>query len=140
MTHSTSKALGAGIALASTTLFAQPALAQANPAGDESLAAETLSDGESVRAIALLKAALEKQPGDPALLINLGIAYAQAGSDAEARSSFEAALSSREVVELQTANGRDTDSRRLARRALAMLERGEFRTTESSSRQFTLRD
>ena len=61
MTHSTFKALGAGIALAGTTLFAQPALAQADPAGDESLAAETLSDGESVRAIALLKAALEKQ-------------------------------------------------------------------------------
>ena len=86
----------------------------------------------------MLKAELEEHPGDPALLINLGIAYAQNGSTAEARKSFEAALASREVVELETANGTATDSRRLARRALAMLSRGEFRPSGAGSDRLTL--
>lgn len=138
MTRPTLKPLSVALALAGAAVLSQPAFAQEAATGDEGLAAATLSEGESVRAIAMLKTALEEHPGDPAILINLGIAYAQAGSDAEARASFEAALASREVVELQTASGRDTDSRRLARRALGMLERGEFRPTASS--RFSLRE
>jgi hypothetical protein len=41
------------------------------------------------------------------------------------------------VVELDTADGSATDSRRLARKALKMLERGEFR---SRSEQLTYRN
>ena len=49
------------------------------------LAAAALSEGESVRVIAMLWTQLTEFPGDPALLINLGVAHAQGGNDAEAR-------------------------------------------------------
>ena len=68
------------------------------------------------------------------------IAQAQRGNNAEARTLFEAAMRSREVVDLETANGSATDSRRLARLALAMLDRGEFRSEARTASQFTLRD
>lgn len=116
-----------------------PAYAQQIEASDEGLASETLADGQSLRAISMLEAELAQHPGDPALLINLGIAHAQRGNDAEARTSFEAALASRNVIELETADGRTTDSRRLARQAIAMLDRGEFRPVGQTD-QFSLRD
>ncbi len=140
MALSNMKPFGLALALVSSAAIAQPAMAQGQSSDDESLAAQTLSDGESVRAIAMLKTALEQEPNDPALLINLGIAYAQSGNDAEARASFEAAFANQDMMELETANGQETDSRRLARRALGMLERGEFRQNARETRQFTLRE
>ena len=119
---------------------ASPVLAQANSADDSNLASATLAEGQSNEAIRMLEVQLKSAPGDPALLINLGIAHAQSGNDTEALKQFEAALSSREVVELETANGRTTDSRRLARQAIAMLERGEFRPAPSQADQLSLRD
>ena len=139
MNRSTATFVTAALALAAAPLAAQSSSSDLG-SNDAQLAAESLSDGENRRAIAQLRAALEQQPGDPALLINLGIAYAQAGSDSEALENFQAALSSREIVELETADGRATDSRRLARRAIAMLQRGEFRAEEQSSRQVSFRD
>ncbi len=124
----------------SLAVAAAPALAQSDQWGDSmntvGLAAQTLADGETTRAIALLKAELAQDPDDPALLINLGIAQAQAGMEEQARASFNSALASRNPVELATANGRLTDSRSLARQAIVMLDRGEFRSTS----QLTLRD
>ena len=73
-------------------------------------------------------------------LINLGIAYAQRGDDAKARAAFEAALTCHEVVDLDTADGSTTDSRRLARRAIRMLERGEFRPATLRTEQLTYRN
>lgn len=123
------------------TVTAAPIAAQNAVPTDAGLAAETLSDGRTMQAIAQLKAELEMHPGDPAVLINLGIAQAQSGNEADARDSFEMAMRSREVVELETANGTTTDSRRLARHAIAMLDRGEFRPApQRNSSQFTLRD
>ena len=122
---------------------AAPAWAQASDASDANdsgLASATLADGQSNKAIRMLEAQLQSAPGDPALLINLGIAHAQTGNDAEALRRFEAALASRDIVELDTANGRTTNSRRLARKAIAMLERGEFRPAPSQTDQLTLRD
>jgi len=84
--------------------------------------------------------ALKAYPNDPALRINLGIAHAQAGNETEAREQFEAAIASREVLELDTADGRTTNSRRLARQAMAMLKRGEFRPASAPGEQLTLRD
>ncbi|WP_252258375.1 tetratricopeptide repeat protein [Erythrobacter aurantius] len=124
---------------AASMSVAMPVQAQTNPAAERELAVQPLAQGESVRAIAMLKTALEEAPGDPALLINLGIAYAQGGNDAEARASFEAAMASREVIELEMANGATMDSRRLARRALAMLDRGEFQQRAGDSSRLTLR-
>ncbi|MBA4768637.1 MAG: hypothetical protein H2049_13530, partial [Porphyrobacter sp.] len=79
-------------------------------------------------------------PGDAAVLINLGIAYARMGDETRARDAFRQALACEEVVELETADGLATDSRRLARKALKMLERGEFRAAAASAEQLTFRD
>ena len=102
------------------------------------LAAHTLAAGQAQQAIPALERASAAAPGDAALLINLGIAYAQAGDDAKARGAFEQAAACPDVVELNTADGRAMDSRRLARKALKMLDRGEFRAAPAS--QLTYRD
>ncbi|MHA7819696.1 MAG: hypothetical protein ACX930_08645 [Erythrobacter sp.] len=117
-----------------------PVAAQQVVSSDAGLAADTIADGRTMQAIAQLEAELELYPGDPAVLINLGIAHAQSGNETEARLNFEAAMRSRDVVELETANGRTTDSRRLARHALTMLDRGEFKPEPRTPSQFTLRN
>ena len=96
------------------------------PAESTSLASESLAKGEAKQAIEALERSVAEAPEDPALLINLGIAHAQAGSPDTARALFERALLSPEPIELETADGKTTDSRRLARKAMGMLERGEF--------------
>jgi len=101
------------------------------------LLATTPMPAQPAAGLATLVRATAANPHDPAVLINLGIAYAQKGDDAKARTAFEAALACHEVVELDTADGSATDSRRLARKALKMLERGEFR---SRSEQLTYRN
>jgi tetratricopeptide (TPR) repeat protein len=111
------------------------ALAQHNE-----LAAQPLAAGREAEAMAVLEKASAADPHDAAVLINLGIAYAQAGDDTKARSAFEAALACHEVVELDTADGTSTDSRRLARKAIKMLERGEFRPASARREQLTYRD
>lgn len=121
-------------------LAGAPVAAQTVTPTDAGLAADTLTDGRTSQAIVQLKAELDLHPGDPAILINLGIAQAQSGLDHDARASFEAAMRSRDVIELETASGSTTDSRRLARHALAMLDRGEFRAEQRGAGQFTLRD
>lgn len=90
------------------------------------LASEELARGRLESAIAALEQRVASAPEDPALLINLGIAHAQSGSPDQARTMFERALVSPEPIELETANGEVIDSRRLARKAMRMLERGEF--------------
>ncbi|QUL38060.1 tetratricopeptide repeat protein [Erythrobacter sp. JK5] len=110
-------------------IAAFPAAAQVQE-GTE-LAAGNLARGETTSAIASLEIQREASPDDPALLINLGIAYAHMGKDQMARAMFDAALKSDQPIELETADGKATDSRRLARKAMAMLERGEFRASAS---------
>ncbi|MEO0700330.1 MAG: tetratricopeptide repeat protein [Pseudomonadota bacterium] len=92
----------------------------------QTLASHHLADGRTSNAITALEKSVEEAPTDPALLINLGIAHAQKGQDNEARALFERALVSPNPVELETADGNATDSRRLARKAIRMLDRGEF--------------
>ena len=140
MPHKNKTLAGLSALAAVGALIAAPAAAQDQAPTDAGLSAAALSDGQTNRAINALTAELESHPGDPALLINLGIAQAQSGLTQDARVSFEAAMRSREVVELETANGRVTDSRRLARRAIAMLDRGEFGSQRATGRQLTLRD
>jgi len=123
--------------LDTTPIPAQPAAELVSLTDDSELAAQTLAAGQEDEALAKLVRATAANPHDPAVLINLGIAYAQKGDDAKARTAFEAALACHEVVELDTADGAATDSRRLARKALKMLERGEFR---SRSEQLTYRN
>ena len=123
--------------LDTTPIPAQPAAGLVSLTDDSELAAQTLAAGQEDEALAKLVRATAANPHDPAVLINLGIAYAQKGDDAKARTAFEAALACHEVVELDTADGAAPDSRRLARKALKMLERGEFR---SRSEQLTYRN
>lgn len=104
------------------------------------LAAQTLAAGRGEEALARLQRASAADPHDAAVLINLGIAYAQAGDDTKARAAFEQALACHEVVELDTADGTATDSRRLARKAIKMLDRGEFRPAPARGGQLTYRD
>ena len=133
------KLIGTTAVLAASAAFALPANAQITEPSNECLWSDTLSQGEALQVITELKSELEQHGNDPALLINLGIAQAQSGQVEDARKSFQAAMRSRTVLDLETANGTTTDSRRLARLAMAMLERGEFRAEPPASR-FTLRD
>ena len=98
----------------------------ASTAEAQTLASHHLADGRTTNAITALEEQVAASPNDPALLINLGIAHAQKGQDEKALALFERALVSPNPVELETADGKATDSRRLARKAIRMLERGEF--------------
>jgi len=104
------------------------------------LAAQSLAAGRVEQALVTLEQASAADPQDAAVLINLGIAYAQAGREAKARAAFKQALACDAVIALETADGTSTDSRRLARKALKMLDRGEFRPAAARSDQLTLRN
>lgn len=126
--------------MAATPQAAAPGAALVSAGEGGELAAQTLAAGREDEALAVLQRASAADPHDPAVLINLGIAYAHKGDDAKARAAFEAALTCHEVVELDTADGSATDSRRLARKALRMLERGEFRSEAMRTEQLTYRN
>ncbi len=98
---------------------------------DRDLSASTLAAGRDSEAIAELEAHSSRDPGQ---LINLGIAYARRGDEETARDLFQAALTSPEPIELETADGNSTDSIRLARKALRMLDNGEFAPVSTTSR------
>ncbi len=91
-------------------------------------------------AIRQLEQARRADPEDPAILINLGIARAQLEQDNEARALFAEALKMPVSFDLATSGGQVTDSRRLARKALRMLDRGEFRSSLRRADHVTLRD
>lgn len=101
------------------------------------LAVQPLAAGRTEQALLTLEKASAANPHDAGVLINLGIAYARIGEDARARAAFERAAACHEVIELQTADGSATDSRRLARAALKMLARGEFRDTAQPASHLT---
>ncbi len=129
-------------ALALALVAATPLAGMPDPrlADSPELAAQTLAAGRAEEALATLEKANIAAPHDAAVLINLGIAYAHAGQEAKARAAFERAIACHEVIELDTADGTITDSRRLARRAVRMLDRGEFRTASARAAALTFRD
>lgn len=111
-------AIGTGLALA---LMMQVA----TPAADVAFAELTAEQNRA--AIEKLEAA--PAADDPAMLINLGIAYAREGQHDLARSLFERAARADTRYRLETASGEWVDSRWLAARAIAMLDAGEFGST-----------
>ncbi len=116
-------------ALVAASLTASPVTSgaiarQAEP----DLQAAHLVAGRNADAIAELEAV---RSHDPAQLINLGIAYARQGDEERARALFMAAAASNDRIEIDTANGSETDSRRLARKALRMLDNDEFAPARS---------
>lgn len=127
---------------AANPLAAAPVVSPAHAAPETSpeLAAGKIAAGRADQALVTLEKASAADPQDAAVLINLGIAYAQTGNEVRAREAFQQALACEEVIELETADGTATDSRRLAKKALKMLERGEFRSTTTNASQLTYRD
>ena len=95
---------------------------------------EPLVDGRTAEAMEQLQTSAEVNPDDPVVQINLGVAYARQGRDAEARAMFEAAMRNSERMSLETANGEWKDSRHLAKLALTMLARGDFRPDRMAAR------
>ncbi|MEM9501058.1 MAG: hypothetical protein AAF941_04360 [Pseudomonadota bacterium] len=124
----TKSALAIALAAAGslTVIAATPVSAQQTSGTENEFAAKTLASGNQTQAITALEAQRVAAPEDPGVLINLGIAYAHTGDDQKAEALFKAALTSSQPVELETADGELTDSRRLARKAMRMLERGDF--------------
>lgn len=83
---------------------------------------EQIAAGENAEAIALLEEALAENPGDPALLINLGSAYSETGALDRAAAYYREAAASDIRYRLELADGEWVDSRRAARLALLRLE------------------
>ncbi|MET1755313.1 hypothetical protein ABVV53_07560 [Novosphingobium sp. RD2P27] len=110
-----------------TTIILAAAMAHAPPAaveeaGVSDVAYTELSAGDANGAIRKLEGSASES-NDPALLINLGTAYAQQGATDKALAAFRAAIASRERYELELADGTWMDSREAARSALARLQR-----------------
>ena len=108
--------------VAAALLLAQTAPSAAPSDGAEA-AYEQLAAGENEGAIERLEAALEQTPGDPALLINLGTAYAREGRMDEARDAFRDAIAAQDRYRVQLPDGSWEDSRKVARLALDSLDR-----------------
>ncbi len=103
-----------------------PVAVVAAPETDYDVGYEELVSGQDRAAAEAIENCGELAADDPARLINHGIALARLGRFNEARADFEAAANASTSVELETAGGEWIDSRRLARRALASLDKGEF--------------
>lgn len=95
---------------------------------------ETLMEGRNADAVSQLESNAQLDGTDPAVLINLGVAYARQGREAEARAMFQAAMNSADRETLETAEGKWKDSRHLARLALLKLAAGEFRNDRMAAR------
>ena len=87
----------------------------------QDVAFEALNAGEARAAVARLEALRAENPGDLALLINLGSAYAQLGDVARAEECYRAAADSDVRYQLEMADGSWIDSRRAAQTALRQL-------------------
>ena len=82
-----------------------------------------IAAGRADDAIRAIEARLATDPDDPALLINLGAAYARLGDTDRATEALRAAIASDTRYELELADGSWSDSRHAARRALETLQR-----------------
>lgn len=99
------------------------ALAQATPAAAlDDVAYTELSSGNANAAVRKLEESGMDRT-DPALLINLGTAYARQGATDKALAAFRAAIASSDRYDLELADGSWMDSREAARQALAKLQR-----------------
>ena len=107
--------------LVAALVAAQPATSLPGPdielTEQRQVAYEALADGDSAGALADLEGRRMQEPEDPALLINLGAAYARLGRMERAAATYEAAIDSKTRYRLELADGRWLDSRRAARMA-----------------------
>jgi Flp pilus assembly protein TadD len=87
-----------------------------------SIGYDALVAGDNQRAVSQILNGDRVSRRDPALLINLGQAYARMGRTAEAAELFTQAMQSRESVELVLADGRIMNSKEAARQAFSGLK------------------
>lgn len=120
--------------MAVSALLASLLLAQSAPATTVDVAYDDLMAGNVSAAIDKIERSDARVQNPAAASINLGIAYARAGRTADARAMFEAAVNSDARCRLETSTGEWIDSRDLARRALAMLDKGAFSTGQLAAR------
>ena len=107
-------------ALIAATLLGQSAFSLAIESQEnlpQDVAYQELSQGDPADAVAKLENALRLDRDDPAMLINLGTAYARLGMSDKALRAYNAAISSDERYQLELGNGRWMDSRAVALRA-----------------------
>ncbi len=76
-----------------------------------------LASGQNEAALAKLLVSKGQDRHDPAVLINLGAAYARLGRVAESKAAYDAAILSDQRYDLETASGKWMDSRYIARLA-----------------------
>ena len=81
---------------------------------------EPVTSGDEIEVAAVLDS------GDPVQLLNRGVDLARQGETDRARAMFTRVADNRMRYQMETANGDWADSRNLARKALGMLDRGEF--------------
>lgn len=81
-----------------------------------------LAGGDPAAALVELEAELQANPGDPAVLINLGTAHSLLGNYERAEFYYRAARETSVAYEMELAGGRWLDSRDVARLALASVE------------------
>ncbi|MBX7500503.1 hypothetical protein K3181_03460 [Qipengyuania sp. YG27] len=103
-----------------------PVAAVPGPQAEYDVGYEELVAHRDAEARKAIEACDELAQDDPARLINHAIALARTGEYDAARAAFTTVAEARTSVELETATGAWVDSRRLARKGLAMLDRGEF--------------
>jgi len=121
----------------STTLIISALLVSAPPTPQVATvdaAYEEVAAHRNAEAIAQIESEGPVAREHPAQLINLGIAYAREGDADRARALFRRAAHADEAYALETANGEWTDSRVLARRALASLDSGRLTATRTAMR------
>lgn len=107
-------------------LASGPIMVTGSPEASYEIGYEKLMTGQDRAAMDEIEAGDVLARDDPARLINHGIALARTGQAEAARGRFEAVARHRQRLELETSTGAWVDSRNLARRALAMLDKGEL--------------
>lgn len=98
-----------------------PAVVVSDAIEQRDVAYDTLAAGEAQAAVDRLEALRAENPDDPALLINLGSAYAELQQLDRAEAMFRAAAASQVRYQLELADGSWVDSRRAAQTALRQL-------------------
>ena len=98
------------------------------------VAYDELVAGKAAAAIDRIEHSEARAQNHVAAYINLGVAYARVGRTDDARAMFQAAANSEERYRLETATGEWIDSRDLARKALAMLDKGSFSAGQFAAR------
>ena len=108
-----------------------PVMTVTAPESEYDIGYAELVSGDARGALEAIKNCDKLPDSDPARQINHAIALAHVGEYDEARDRFAAAARNADRLELQTSAGDWVDSKVLARRGLAMLESGDFRSFEA---------